>query len=139
MRIAIGLNRPGDPCGLYDQLLAVAQAILAGEDFVANEKGRRAERAALDRALRVRAMANELTLWGSGAGRTLRAHSTLLDLGLKYEFHPIGSRIGGTRSAELMRLNPRRKIPVLRHGANDLARLNRDRVGYRQAGAAPTE
>jgi len=84
-------------------------------------------------------MANELTLWGSGTARTMRAHWMLLDLGLEYEFHAIGSRIGETRSAEFMRLNPRHKIPVLRHGANDLVRLERDRVGYRPAGAAPTE
>jgi glutathione S-transferase len=62
-------------------------------------------------------MTHDLTLWGSGTGRTMRAHWMLLELGLEYEVHPIGSRTGETRSAEFMRLNPRHKIPVLRHGA----------------------
>jgi glutathione S-transferase len=41
----------------------------------------------------------------------------LLELGLEYEFHPIGSRTGETRTDEFMQLNPRHKIPVLRHGS----------------------
>ena len=39
-----------------------------------------------------------------------------MELGLEYEFHPIRSRTGETLSAEFLRLNPRHKIPVLRHG-----------------------
>jgi glutathione S-transferase len=39
----------------------------------------------------------------------------LLELGLEYEFHSIGSRTGETRTEEFMLLNPRHKIPVLRH------------------------
>jgi glutathione S-transferase len=41
----------------------------------------------------------------------------LLELGLEYEFHAIGSRTGETRTDEFMQLNPRHKIPVLRHGS----------------------
>jgi glutathione S-transferase len=61
-------------------------------------------------------MAHDLTLWGTGTGRTMRAHWMLLELGLEYEFHPIQARSGETQTEEFMRLNPRHKIPVLRHG-----------------------
>jgi glutathione S-transferase len=61
-------------------------------------------------------MAHDLTLWGTGTGRTMRAHWMLLELGLEYQFNPIQSRSGETLTDEFMRLNPRHKIPVLRHG-----------------------
>lgn len=61
-------------------------------------------------------MAHDLTLWGTGTGRTMRAHWMLLELGLEYEFHPIQARTGETQTEEFRRLNPRHKIPVLRHG-----------------------
>jgi glutathione S-transferase len=41
----------------------------------------------------------------------------LLELGLEYECHPIQSRTGETHTDEFKRLNPRHKIPVLRHGS----------------------
>jgi glutathione S-transferase len=63
------------------------------------------------------AMENNLTLWGVGTSRTMRPHWMLLELGLDYEFHPIQPRTGATMRAEFMRLNPRHKIPVLRHGS----------------------
>ena len=62
-------------------------------------------------------MKNDLTLWGVGTSRTMRPHWMLLELGLEYESHPIGSRTGETMTDEFMRLNPRHKIPVLRHGS----------------------
>jgi glutathione S-transferase len=62
-------------------------------------------------------MANDLTLWGVGTSRTMRAHWMLLELGLDYESRPIGSRSGETLSDEFRRLNPRHKIPVLQHGS----------------------
>lgn len=40
----------------------------------------------------------------------------LLELDLQYEFEPIGSRTGETQTSEFKLLNPRHKIPVLRHG-----------------------
>ena len=61
-------------------------------------------------------MSNDLTLWGIGTSRTMRAHWMLLELGLEYEFHPIQSRTGETMTEEFLKLNPRHKIPVLRHG-----------------------
>ena len=62
-------------------------------------------------------MARDLTLWGTGTARTMRAHWMLLELGLEYEFHPIQARSGETQTDEFGRLNPRHKIPVLRHGS----------------------
>ena len=62
-------------------------------------------------------MAIELTLWGAGTTRTMRAHWMLMELGLDYRFHPIRSRTGETETAEFKRINPRHKIPVLRHGS----------------------
>jgi len=56
-----------------------------------------------------------LTLWGVGTSRTMRAHWMLLELGLEYQFNPIRSRTGETHTEEFMRLNPRHKIPVLKH------------------------
>ena len=41
----------------------------------------------------------------------------LVELGLEYECHPIQSRTGETHTDEFKRLNPRHKIPVLRHGS----------------------
>ncbi len=62
-------------------------------------------------------MAHDLTLWGVGTSRTMRPHWMLLELGLEYEFHAIGSRTGETKTDEFMLLNPRHKIPVLQHGS----------------------
>jgi glutathione S-transferase len=62
-------------------------------------------------------MTHDLTLWGVGTSRTMRPHWMLLELGLEYEFHAIGSRTGETKTDEFLRINPRHKIPVLRHGS----------------------
>ena len=61
-------------------------------------------------------MADEIVLWGAGSTRSMRAHWMLRELGLAYDCHPIGSRTGETETDDYGRLNPRRKIPVLRHG-----------------------
>lgn len=47
----------------------------------------------------------------------MRPHWMLLELGLEYDYHAIGSRTGETRTDEFLRLNPRHKIPVLQHGS----------------------
>jgi glutathione S-transferase len=60
-------------------------------------------------------MAHDLTLFGIGTSRTLRAHWMLLELGLDYETRAIRSRTGETQMADFLRLNPRHKIPVLQH------------------------
>jgi glutathione S-transferase len=62
-------------------------------------------------------MSHDLTVWGVGTSRTMRAHWMLLELELEYECHPIQSRTGETQTDEFKRLNPRHKIPVLRHGS----------------------
>jgi glutathione S-transferase len=62
-------------------------------------------------------MAHDLTVWGVGTSRTMRAHWMLLELGLEYQCSPIQSRTGETLTDEFRRLNPRHKIPVLRHGS----------------------
>jgi glutathione S-transferase len=66
--------------------------------------------------LRTHAMSNDLTLWGVGTSRTLRAHWMLIELGLEYQLRPIGARTGETLSPEFLRVNPRHKIPLLEHG-----------------------
>jgi len=60
-------------------------------------------------------VAHDLSLWGAGTSRTMRAHWMLLELELQYHFEPIGSRTGETQTDEFRLLNPRHKIPVLRH------------------------
>jgi glutathione S-transferase len=60
---------------------------------------------------------DDLTLWGVGTSRTMRAHWMLLELELEYVFHPLRSRSPETQTEEFKQLNPRHKIPVLRHGS----------------------
>jgi len=62
-------------------------------------------------------MPHELTLFGIGTSRTMRAHWMLLELGLDYESRGIQPRSGETLTDQFRRLNPRHKIPVLQHGA----------------------
>lgn len=58
----------------------------------------------------------QLTLWGMGTPRQLRAHWMLAELGLDYEYFPVHPRSGETTKPEFLRINPRHKVPVLRHG-----------------------
>ncbi len=58
----------------------------------------------------------ELTVWGIGTPRTLRAHWILAEYGLEYQCRPIRSRSGETTTPEFLTLNPKHKIPVLQHG-----------------------
>lgn len=60
-------------------------------------------------------MTNDLTVWGIGTPRTLRAHWILAEFGLAYECRPITSRSGETTTPEFLALNPKHKIPVLQH------------------------
>jgi len=60
-------------------------------------------------------MPHDLTIWGVGSSRTMRVHWMLLELGLEYEFHPWPPRSSETLTNQFERLNPRLKIPVLRH------------------------
>ena len=58
----------------------------------------------------------DLTLWGVGTSRTIRAHWAMHELGLPYKVRPIGPRTGETKTAEYTRLNPRQKVPLLQDG-----------------------
>jgi glutathione S-transferase len=62
------------------------------------------------------ALAPNLTLWGVGTSRTVRAHWAMQELGLAYETRAIGPRTGETKTAEYTALNPRQKIPLLQDG-----------------------
>ena len=57
----------------------------------------------------------DLTVWGIGTTRTLRAHWALAEAGVAYETKPIQSRSGETQQADYTSLNPKQKIPFLVH------------------------
>ena len=59
--------------------------------------------------------ANDLTLWGMGTVRQLRPHWMLIEMGLEYEYFPVHPRSGETLKPEFLKINPRHKVPVLRH------------------------
>ena len=58
-------------------------------------------------------MEPQLTLWGVGTSRTIRAHWALHELDLPYVKRPILARSGETKTPEFTALNPRQKIPLL--------------------------
>jgi glutathione S-transferase len=58
----------------------------------------------------------DLTLWGVGTSRTVRAHWAMHELSLPYKTKPVGPRTGETKTAEYTALNPRQKIPLLQDG-----------------------
>ncbi len=57
-----------------------------------------------------------LTLWGAGTSRTIRAHWAMHELGLAYRCEPIQSRSGETQEPRYTAINPRQKIPALVDG-----------------------
>ncbi|MDH3234235.1 MAG: glutathione S-transferase [Alphaproteobacteria bacterium] len=63
----------------------------------------------------------DLTLWGAGTLRSMRAHWMLAEFGLDYVRRPIQSRTGETYTDAYLALNPRHKIPTLVHGSVVLA------------------
>ena len=58
----------------------------------------------------------ELAVWGKDSTRTLRVHWMLEEYGLDYEYIPIGPRSGETLTQDFLKINPKHKVPVLRHG-----------------------
>ncbi|MBH67318.1 MAG: glutathione S-transferase [Rhodospirillaceae bacterium] len=66
-------------------------------------------------------MNNELTLWGIGTSRTMRAHWALLELNLGYRREVIRTRTPDTDTESFKKINPRQKIPVLQDGALTIA------------------
>lgn len=63
----------------------------------------------------------DLTLWGVGTPRTMRACWTLVEFGLAYDRRPITARSGETTAPGYLALNPKHKIPTLQHGALTLS------------------
>ena len=62
-----------------------------------------------------------LALWGIGTARAFRVHWMLAEFSLPYFSHRIQSRTGETMTPEYRKLNPRRKIPLLRHRSRLIA------------------
>jgi glutathione S-transferase len=60
--------------------------------------------------------AERLTLYGYGTARQLRPHWMLAEMGIEYEFERVHPRTGQTMTPEFLKMNPRHKVPVLRHG-----------------------
>ncbi len=58
----------------------------------------------------------DLTVYGVGTARALRAHWAMAELGLSYRTEQIQSRSGQTQTAAYTKLDPRQKIPVLQDG-----------------------
>ena len=57
-----------------------------------------------------------LTVYGVGTSRALRAHWAMAELGLSYRTEPIQSRSGQTQTPAYTKLDPRQKIPILQDG-----------------------
>lgn len=60
-------------------------------------------------------------LWGASTTRTLRAIWAAEEVGIDYEIRKIGPRTGETQTEEYVRLNPKRKIPLLVEGDFNLS------------------
>lgn len=57
-----------------------------------------------------------IRLWGMRTPRPMRPLWMLEEFGLDYEYKPIGSRTGETKTEEYLALNPKHKIPTFEHG-----------------------
>jgi glutathione S-transferase len=60
--------------------------------------------------------AGKPTLYGYGTARQLRPHWMLAEMGVDYDFERVHPRTGQTMTPEFLKMNPRHKVPVLRHG-----------------------
>ena len=60
--------------------------------------------------------AGQLTLWGIGTSRTMRAHWALHEASLEYDCEQILPRTGQTQTAQYTALNKRQKVPLLQDG-----------------------
>ncbi|HJM61638.1 MAG TPA: glutathione S-transferase family protein [Alphaproteobacteria bacterium] len=61
-------------------------------------------------------MTKKVDVWGAGSTRSMRVVWTLLEFGLPFTHHAIGSRTGETLTDAYKALNPKQKIPTFRHG-----------------------
>ncbi len=57
-----------------------------------------------------------MKIWGAGTGRTLRPIWVAEELGLEYEFAPIGPRTGETQSESYTQMTRKQKVPFLVDG-----------------------
>ena len=58
---------------------------------------------------------NYIEIWGTKSFRPLRIIWILEEFNIKYKHHKIGSRTGETQKPSFLALNPKGKIPVLKH------------------------
>ena len=61
-------------------------------------------------------MTNSIELWGAGTVRTHRTLWMAHEIGLTFTHMPIEVRTGETKEPGYLALNPRHKVPLLRHG-----------------------
>ena len=61
---------------------------------------------------------NNLEIWGHKTYRAFRIYWILHEYNLKYKSNKIGSRTGETQTKEYKSMNPKAKIPVLKHDNN---------------------
>ena len=66
-------------------------------------------------------MEKSVDVWGAGTVRCLRVLWMLTELGVEYTHHPVGPRTGETQTDWFLALNPKHKVPVLRHGDHVLS------------------
>ena len=55
----------------------------------------------------------KIEFWGAYTSRTIRPLWAAEELGLEYQFHPIGPRTGETQTAAYTELNPKQKVPCM--------------------------
>jgi glutathione S-transferase len=58
----------------------------------------------------------DVEVWGAGSTRSMRVVWTLMEFGVPFSHHAIGSRTGETLTDAYKALNPKQKIPTFRHG-----------------------
>ena len=61
-------------------------------------------------------MTSVIELYGAGTARTLRPIWMAEEINIEYDLYPIGPRTGETRTEKYTELNPKQKIPLLKHG-----------------------
>ena len=61
-------------------------------------------------------MTSVIELYGAGTARTLRPIWMAEEINIEYDLYPIGPRTSETRTEKYTELNPKQKIPLLKHG-----------------------
>ena len=60
-------------------------------------------------------LSEQLEVWGYKTYRPFRIYWILKEYGLTYKSHKIGSRTGETQTNDYLKMNPKGKIPLLKH------------------------